>query len=244
MPDPRAAEFIPSGHPPIQSQESTLFSRLDPMMPNNPLPNPQSSDEAVTNGHESTFPSQPQDTSLCRYSLGCTNPMCTFSHPSASAVAHSKKTGNEPLVLKQEPCRFQQSCTNAECSFSHVSPAVTFVTAKAMKGGEASTNGGPAACHFQMDCTNAVCTYAHFDPATGQVVPSPASVKSGDPSSSKMDQALSDIKACRFGVNCTRKDCHFSHPVEKQLHISDRLSRFGEKQGDGEMEVIIMQQSQ
>ncbi|UZJ54847.1 hypothetical protein CBS101457_004167 [Exobasidium rhododendri] len=243
MPDPRAQEFVPSVQAPVQqSQSINLFSRLDPMMPDNLLPATATEDYPM-NVHNSTFPKQPQETSLCRYSLGCTNPMCGYSHPSASAVAQSKKKGMEPMILKQDPCRFQEHCSNVECPYSHVSPAVTFVAAKVEKGLEAITKGSPTACHFQMDCKNAACTYAHYDPQSGQMVPSPALTHNAEQSDEALKgsdgRASEDVKPCRFGINCTRKDCHFSHPTERQLHISDRLARFKDDQMDGEMEVVI-----
>lgn len=241
MPDPRAKEFVPSHEPQPPVLEQNLLSRLDPMMPNNSLPTPTTTTESAL----AEFPAQPLEASLCRYSLGCTNPMCVYSHPSASAVAQSRRSGNEPLVLKQDPCRFQKECTNAECPYSHISPAVTFIAAKADKSLEALHSGSSpvVACHFQMACKNPACTYAHFDPATGQAIAPPATAGTGGQdtaSSSKLDQALpGEPKACRFGVHCTRKDCHFSHPPERQLHISDRLARFGDGEVEGEMEVII-----
>ena len=242
VPDPRAADFVPSSQSQATVQHgnaANLLSRLDPMVPTNTVPDTAMAGDSA---RDTSFPLQPQDVSLCRYSLGCTNPMCLFSHPSASAVSLHKKTGKEPLVLKQDPCRFQKDCTNVDCAFSHVSPAVTFVTAKAGRDNEGAASGGAAACRFQMECKNAACTYAHYDPQTHEVVPSPAAaVSTSQDSSNRMDSALSsDIKACRFGASCTRKDCHFSHPPERQpLHISDRLSRFADGQVDGEMEVII-----
>lgn len=244
VPDPRAQEFVPSEQLPPQEQisDGNLFSRLDPMVPWNQLPSSITVNDSLTAMHDSTFPSKPTDASLCRYSLRCTNPMCCFSHPSASAVSQHQKTGKEPLVLRQEPCRFQRDCTNAECSFSHVSPAVTFVLAKTERRvdalGNSTSSPAATACHFQMQCKNPACTYAHYDPATGQVVPGPALQ-----SSATASEALStENTPCRFGHECTRRGCHFSHPPGHSLHISDRLSQFGgggSNQMDGEMEVII-----
>jgi hypothetical protein len=242
MPDPRAQEFVPSAQMPPQEQKSNgnLLSRLDPMVPLNQLPSSLPVNDSLTTMHDSSFPTKPTDASLCRYSLGCTNPMCSFSHPSASAISQHQKTGKEPLVLRQEPCRYQKDCTNVECSFSHVSPAVTFVLAKADRKVDAlanSTNSAAAtACHFQMQCKNPACTYAHYDPSTGQAVPSPALQSSAFTS----ENLSTETKPCRFGLGCTRQGCHFSHPPGHSLHISDRLSQFGSgNQMDGEMEVII-----
>lgn len=248
VPDPRAREFVPSSglaSSSPQAQQSNLLSRLDPMVPINSLPTNGIAAEsaAAATTHDSSFPLQPTDTSLCRYSLGCTNPMCSFSHPSASAVSQSKKTGNEPLVLKQEPCRFQKDCTNAECTFSHISPAVTFIFAKAGKTGETFSTpkiGGAIACHYQIQCKNPTCTFVHYDPQSGQVIPTPALTRQDNTGNDKLDQALSNaIKPCRFGIDCTRKECHFAHPPERITHISDRLARFDDNRLEGEMEVII-----
>lgn len=241
MPDPRAQEFIPK-----ISTESDLLTRLDPMLPDNHLPSLSTTSVDVNMvGHQTDYPTAPLDPALCRYSLKCTNPMCPFSHPSVASVAASKTTGDEPLVLRQESCRYQQLCKNADCPFSHVSPSVAFVLAKA-NGQVSSTSidAGSGPCRFQLECKNPSCTFSHYDPASGGLIPPPAqNVKKGNlTDSSKIDQALSEgTKPCRFGVACTRKDCHFSHPSERQLpsHVSNRLARFGDSEVEGAMETII-----
>lgn len=169
--DPRAAEFKPSDGsiPP----HTSLVYRMDPMIPDNSAPISSTFEASGSDGGE--FPTKPSQTSLCRYSLSCTNPLCTFSHPSPSAaIAKCKgsiKDGHEPIITSESACRFGTDCTNVECAFSHISPAVTFI-----KNKRVAEHSGPltaAPCRFADQCSNPSCAYAHFD-VQGKAAPSPA----------------------------------------------------------------------
>lgn len=172
----------------------SIFSRIDPMLPNN-APPPSTTDASATS--TSSFPTAPTQTSLCRYSLGCTNPLCLYSHPSPSAAMRRKAAASigramtaskdDPILTSDRPCRFGIECTNVECGFSHVSPAVLFVTLKNRTAGGVGGSGGAGGaamvvdttstpCRFANECTNPSCGYAHFDDQ-GRPAPSPALTK-------------------------------------------------------------------
>lgn len=63
------------------------------------------------------IPNKPSSTALCRFSVGCSNSRCRYSHPSPVA---DEKTG---MVLSDEACEKGKGCKDAECTESHVSPA-------------------------------------------------------------------------------------------------------------------------
>ena len=63
------------------------------------------------------IPSKPTSTVLCKYSVGCSNARCSYSHPSPVA---DEKTG---MVLSEEACELGTQCKDPECTKSHVSPA-------------------------------------------------------------------------------------------------------------------------
>ncbi|WVF71284.1 hypothetical protein IAT40_006087 [Kwoniella sp. CBS 6097] len=172
------------------------------------------------------IPDKPSSTALCRYSVGCSNSRCPFSHPSPVA---DERTG---MVLSEEPCENGKSCKDAECVKSHVSPAAAL-----------GDNAGPSRllCKYQ-NCTNPSCPFRHED-AAGNPIPPPAltAAKAAKearaapaPSSDNedgefevvmshkglMDGALDDTKkdvACRYAERCTRPDCKFSHPASRPV---------------------------
>ncbi|PWN26833.1 hypothetical protein BDZ90DRAFT_193110 [Jaminaea rosea] len=180
VPDPRAAAFVPTGPASAgSSMPNTLFSRIDPMLPNNaPPPSAESTQSS------SALPTQPTQTSLCRWSLGCTAPTCAYSHPSPSAALARRRAGesttataDDPVITSERPCFYGVGCTNKECGFSHVSPAVLFAQMKSSRNAAetaaAAVDTTATPCRFADKCSNASCGYAHFD-AEGKPAPSPA----------------------------------------------------------------------
>lgn len=79
------------------------------------------------------IPDKPSSKALCRYSIGCSNARCTFSHPSPAA---DEKTG---MVLSEEACENAKQCKDAECIKSHVSPAASLGESTALKWGKRLT---------------------------------------------------------------------------------------------------------
>nr|XP_018262867.1 uncharacterized protein I303_04352 [Kwoniella dejecticola CBS 10117]OBR85025.1 hypothetical protein I303_04352 [Kwoniella dejecticola CBS 10117] len=174
------------------------------------------------------IPDKPSSTALCRFSIGCSNSRCPFSHPSPVA---DEQTG---MVLSEEACEASKECKDAECIKSHVSPAAIL-----------GDSAGPSRllCKYQ-NCTNPSCPFRHED-ENGNSIPPPAltaskapkpkiqPVPAAAPSSDNeddggdgdvevvmshkglMDGALDDTKkevSCRYGERCTRLDCKFTHP--------------------------------
>lgn len=240
VPDPRAPPFEPSQMPPpmaamaamaAMASGASLFSRLDPMMPNNPPPSAAVPAAVQASRAQTAFPTEPTQTALCRWSLQCTNPLCSFSHPSP---ANAGRGGNpSALVLREDACPDGAQCKDKECVRSHVSPAVAFL------GGRPPAAAAPSAppCRFQAQCTNSQCTYTHYD-AHGAVVPPPA--RTARPPAqvpcrfgaacTRPDCAFQHDKsrvACRFGDQCTRADCRFTHPRDGPARpTSERLAAF------------------
>ncbi|TKY88766.1 hypothetical protein EX895_002397 [Sporisorium graminicola] len=269
VPDPRAAAFVPSSaametaevaetsstfalNPTVQSSTS-IFARIDPMLPNN-QPLPAAVPEGTLPAHSSDFPTQPTETSICRWNVGCTNPMCPYSHASP---ANAGPNGDpNALVLSQQNCRYGARCINKDCMRSHVSPAVAKIQARSaapVSFNAASTvstaptattaaaavapptlsmdaalpsHSGSRPCRFGAACTRADCFFSH--PPTRSIAP-PNSIASGTP--------------CRFGLGCTRPDCYFVHPPGQRasggVATSNRLQVFAQNGGDDEMEVVL-----
>lgn len=218
IPDPRAPAFVPSNSAPSapedapQQNGTSIFARIDPMLPSNPPPSTASTSETV---HDSNFPTEPSESSVCRWNLGCTNPMCPYSHASPANAG----PGGDPnaLVLNGQNCRFGAKCINKDCTRGHVSPAVTRLTARSNPTSTSFPNFKPAnpptaeaklsmdaalpsnptsrPCRFGAACTRADCFFSH-PPNRG--VGASAGAGSGTP--------------CRFGLGCTRADCYYSHP--------------------------------
>ncbi|KAK4687339.1 nuclear polyadenylated RNA-binding protein NAB2, partial [Tremellales sp. Uapishka_1] len=173
----------------------------------------------------SPIPTKPSSKALCKFSVGCTNPVCIYSHPSPVA---DEKTG---MVLSEEACENGKNCKDPECIKSHISPAATL-----------GAGAGPSRllCKFQH-CTNPSCAFRHED-AEGNAIPPPAltAAKEGKapapaPSSdgedveivgtsgNAMDGVLDDAKStrtCRFGERCTKVDCKFAHPPSRPTPAS------------------------
>lgn len=177
IPDPHAQAFVPRGPAammkPAQNESPSLAARIDPMIPFN-----ATSSLPDTNPATTSFPSKPTQTSLCRYSLACTNPLCDYSHPCPLAAVAKRKgeIKDDPILTSEGACRFGLQCSKVDCPFSHVSPAVYFISQK--QGGAAMSAPAPSdptqtPCRFADKCSNPSCAFAHYD-AQGKIAPSPA----------------------------------------------------------------------
>ncbi|SPO29728.1 related to NAB2 - nuclear polyadenylated RNA-binding protein required for nuclear mRNA export [Ustilago trichophora] len=220
IPDPRAPAFVPSSAAPPEPEttqagpgsaaSTSIFSRIDPMVPNNPAPAPAPETTTPT-AHSSNFPTAPTETSICRWNVGCTNPMCPYSHASPANAG----PGGDPnaLVLSQQNCRFGARCTNKDCTRSHVSPAVAKIQAR-------------SAAPVSFTPSASTSTSAILPASASAAAPAAAATLS-------MDTALPNqtgSRPCRFGAACTRADCFFSHPPSRTLTTSTSSNtpcRFG-----------------
>lgn len=193
VPNPHAPEFVPNGK---QEEGPSLFDRLGPKAPDDYRPPPPPVDL-------SSFPSKPTDKSACRFLLKCTNPLCTYSHPTP-CLANTPKE-DEAMMLSEEACFFGAKCSKPDCTRSHVSPAVSVLASRQgnmqqmmlMMQQQAAAaammmpsqwsnfgqqqarpvpsenDGRPPPCKFQKECTNVQCAYSHYNDE-GKIMPSPA----------------------------------------------------------------------
>lgn len=131
---------------------------------------------------------KPTDPTLCKFSLGCSNPQCPYSHPSPVA------TPETALVLSTEPCELQRKCKDPDCLKSHVSPAsvtgefpparlaLLFSSTRLPRADPLSSSSfrsppghtGPSQlpCKYQ-NCNNPSCPFLHTDDQ-GNTIPPPA----------------------------------------------------------------------
>ncbi|RKP12761.1 hypothetical protein BJ684DRAFT_16787 [Piptocephalis cylindrospora] len=165
----------------------------------------------------------------CRFAEGCTNPRCSFAHPRGRRLPGS---GGASGI----PCRFAGHCTNPSCPFQHQDPGAhgphdpsqdigellapeASITPSHPQGGpsrpSATGHGKKLAipCREGEACERkATCIFLHpgETPTTPQV-------------------------PCRFGAQCTRKDCIYKHP---HRHRSVRFGADGkpipDEEGDEE----------
>lgn len=147
------------------------------------------------------IPTKPTDSALCKFSVGCSNPRCPYSHPSPVADELSG------VVLSADPCREGIKCADKDCIKSHVSPAVVHGD----KAGQSRM-----LCKFQ-NCNNPSCPFRHED-AQGNVVPPPAlahperAKKVDEPEVNGKSKGLLDgplessafARPCKFGAACGR----------------------------------------
>ncbi|KAF9112492.1 hypothetical protein BGX27_003283 [Mortierella sp. AM989] len=111
-----------------------------------------------------------------------------------------------PFALGSQPsaqdCKFGAKCTRADCKFRHPQRGATSQQQQ---------------CRFFPNCTKPNCPFYH--PPYGQQVVDSAMDESGASASPSVSGAINDEASinrlptfCRFGDQCTRPGCHFTHP--------------------------------
>lgn len=111
--------------------------------------------------------------------------------------------------LRQE-CKYNLECKDAWCPSSHCSPCGDSKSSMLLNFD---------ACEKQMQCQDSDCPKAHVSPQqrdpkssiripviTNAAAPNTSTLQASTPAPS------SNLTPCRFGTQCTRADCHFTHP--------------------------------
>ncbi|CAH7670869.1 hypothetical protein BY996DRAFT_7313135 [Phakopsora pachyrhizi] len=204
--------FLANGQPFIPSQAFQIPGStngiLHPVMYSHPMFSPALNGSATTTPQNTTLNSQSKTEKPA--SVGVT--------PSQPSEADLSSLPSKPL-LRQE-CKYNLLCKNAWCPSSHCAP----------KGNTKSSlllSFDP--CEKQLLCVDPDCSKAHVSP---QQLDPKASIKL--PTSSKSTNVAPAVAAptyahafsspqatnltpCRFGINCARPDCVFSHPWKMKV---------------------------
>ncbi|KAH7102267.1 hypothetical protein BKA62DRAFT_829609 [Auriculariales sp. MPI-PUGE-AT-0066] len=105
-----------------------------------------------------------------------------------------------PPSRPQSPtlCKFNTKCTNPTCRYSHASPVATVESGLVLN---------VDACEKGKECKDPDCPKSHVSPALLNPSAAPFAAKSAAPSAPSAARV-----PCKFGANCTRAGCTFSHP--------------------------------
>ncbi|PCH35625.1 hypothetical protein WOLCODRAFT_139985 [Wolfiporia cocos MD-104 SS10] len=140
----------------------------------------------------------------------------------AAATAAQSRSGFVPPERPQSPtlCKFGLKCTNPVCRYSHPSPVAT------LESGVVLSN---EACENGKNCKDKDCIKAHVSPA----VLNPNAVEHMKPNAyvsppPPIAHSHSHSQTpCRYGLNCTRPNCTFSHPPRPSSASSTTPCKFG-----------------
>lgn len=103
---------------------------------------------------------------VCKFADHCTNPHCSFSHPSPASIALARAS-----KMAQIACKYFPACLNHQCPFLH-DPALLVSLPTAVSPVEITlTDVAPApptqeqllhiVCRFDPHCTRYGCYYVH-----------------------------------------------------------------------------------
>ena len=99
----------------------------------------------------------------CKYAEYCTNPHCTYSHPSPASIALAKATKMAAVL-----CKYYPGCLNTQCPFLH-DPTVVVAAPAHVNGTDTAAVPPPApfadpqqtVCRFDPNCTRYGCYFLH-----------------------------------------------------------------------------------
>lgn len=159
-------------------------------------------------------PVPPPSMSICKHGVGCTNARCPNSHPSPVATSESG------VVLSTEVCDKGPGgveCKDVDCVKSHLSPAAAKPGKRIviLEEGKVDINGLSNDIGIKVQFVDSK-TGKQFGADGKPLVTDeskPSNVSSSlTPVSKPPVTSVTSAVPCKFGIHCTRPNCHYSHP--------------------------------